>query len=277
VRDAQGNVMAVYESSAPNKTTAAPVFLTEHHIYGSSRLGMVRRHLNVDSARVDTTYASLIGQTVLSNQLRGIKLYELANHLGNVLVTLTDRKIGVPSASNSSLIDHYEADVASANDYYPFGMLMPGRSFSDSGLYRYGFNGKENDVEVKGDGAQYDYGFKIYDPRIGKFLSVDPLTKSFPTLTPYQFSNNTPIASADLDGLEGTINFNYSDSRFMDFFKGLVEEMLDEDFDAKPYEQCRTALADPAAIQSNPFVQQALCAFEMARVALGEIDLKETT
>ncbi len=44
------------------------------------------------------------------------------------------------------------------------------------GLYRYGFNGKENDNEVKGEGNQQDYGFRIYDPRLGRFLSVDPLT-----------------------------------------------------------------------------------------------------
>lgn len=33
-------------------------------------------------------------------------------------------------------------------------------------------------------------------------LSVDPLTKSFPMLTPYQFASNTPIMAIDLDGLE---------------------------------------------------------------------------
>jgi len=68
--------------------------------------------------------------------------------------------------------------------------------------YRYGFNGKENDDEVKGKGAQYDYGFRIYDARIGKFLSVDPLTSSFPWYTPYQFAGNTPIQAIDLEGAE---------------------------------------------------------------------------
>lgn len=68
--------------------------------------------------------------------------------------------------------------------------------------YRYGFNGKEKDDEVKGGGVQYDYGFRIYDVRIGKFLSQDPLFKSFPWYTPYQFSGNSPISCVDLDGLE---------------------------------------------------------------------------
>jgi hypothetical protein len=42
------------------------------------------------------------------------------------------------------------------------------------GGYRYGFNGKENDNEVKGERNQPDYGMRVYVPRLGKFLSVDP-------------------------------------------------------------------------------------------------------
>jgi RHS repeat-associated protein len=68
--------------------------------------------------------------------------------------------------------------------------------------YRFGFNGKENDADVKGDGDQIDYGARVNDPRLGRFMSEDPLTKGYPELTPYQFASNTPIQAADLDGLE---------------------------------------------------------------------------
>jgi RHS repeat-associated protein len=71
-----------------------------------------------------------------------------------------------------------------------------------SGGYRYGFNGKENDNEVKGEGNQQDYGMRIYDGRLGRFLSVDPITASYPMLTPYQFASNRPIDGSDLDGKE---------------------------------------------------------------------------
>jgi RHS repeat-associated protein len=64
--------------------------------------------------------------------------------------------------------------------------------------YRFGFNGKEDDRET---GTQ-DYGFRIYNPALGKFLSVDPLTKDYPWYTPYQFAGNKPIVAVDLDGLE---------------------------------------------------------------------------
>ena len=70
--------------------------------------------------------------------------------------------------------------------------------------YRFGFNGKENDNEIKGTGNQQDYGMRIYDPRLGRFLSVDPITKNYPWLTPYQFASNTPVQAIDQDGLESS-------------------------------------------------------------------------
>jgi RHS repeat-associated protein len=91
--------------------------------------------------------------------------------------------------------------VITANDYYPFGMMMPGRKYSSDGTYRYGFNGKEKDSDIN-TLTVYDYGFRIYNPALGKFLSVDPLFKSYPWNSPYAYAENEPIANVDLDGLE---------------------------------------------------------------------------
>jgi len=73
---------------------------------------------------------------------------------------------------------------------------------SINGGYRFGFNGKPHDDEFAGRGNFQDYGFRMYDPRIARFVSVDPLTKDYPWYTPYQFAGNTPITCIDLDGLE---------------------------------------------------------------------------
>ncbi len=89
---------------------------------------------------------------------------------------------------------------------------MPGRTYTSGSGYRYGFNGKENDNEVKGEGNQQDYGMRIYDPRLGRFLSVDPLTKEYPWYTPYQFAGNTPIQAVDLDGAEPTYPLTIQES-----------------------------------------------------------------
>jgi RHS repeat-associated protein len=80
-------------------------------------------------------------------------------------------------------------------------MLLPKRHGAVDG-YRYGFNGQEGDPELKGEGNSYDFSFRIYDPRLGKFLSVDPLFKSFPWNSPYAFAENRVIDGIDLEGLE---------------------------------------------------------------------------
>src|SRR5690606_17327250 len=127
--------------------------------------------------------------------------FELSNHLGNVLVTVSDRKTGVDSDSDGD-IDFYLADVLTATDYAPFGMSLVSRTFRANGSYRYGFNGKENDNEVKGEGNQQDYGMRIYDPRLGRFLSVDPLFDEYPWNSNYAFAEVDPINYVDLDGME---------------------------------------------------------------------------
>jgi RHS repeat-associated protein len=88
------------------------------------------------------------------------------------------------------------------------------RSFQSSTGYRYGFNGKENDNEVKNiDGSQQDYGMRIYDPRLGRFLSVDPLSKEYPWNSTYAFAENDVIRSIDLDGLEKNFRFYVEDKK----------------------------------------------------------------
>ncbi|MCB0482719.1 MAG: hypothetical protein KDC83_14920 [Flavobacteriales bacterium] len=87
------------------------------------------------------------------------------------------------------------------SDYYPFGMQKPGRKLNP-GDYSFGFNGKENDNEIKGTGNWQNYGFRKYDPRLARFASIDPLASKYPELTPYQFASLTPIWAIDIDGLE---------------------------------------------------------------------------
>ncbi|WP_144695827.1 CdiA C-terminal domain-containing protein [Chitinophaga vietnamensis] len=275
VRDASGNVMSVYTVQDPAINNGR-ITQTETHLYGSSRLGMSTLQIIPDTTRVPSVTRNGIKNGINVIFTRGNKLFELSNHLGNVLATVSDRRTAV--SLNGSSIDHYDPVIASAQEYYPFGSLMPGRGghlsaagwssgsttvngytlpesltvsqrggnqppeyvastsidfvtgfdsntgdnydayiadgsyaggssgagsvANSGGGYRYGFNGKENDNEIKGEGNEQDYGFRIYDPRIAKFLSVDPLTQEYPWYTPYQFAGNKPIEAIDLDGAE---------------------------------------------------------------------------
>ncbi len=80
-------------------------------------------------------------------------------------------------------------------------MLVPNKH-GTSRHYRFGFNGKEKDDELKGEGNSIDYEARMHDTRVGRFLSIDPLFKSFAWFSPFQFAGNSPISCVDLDGLE---------------------------------------------------------------------------
>jgi RHS repeat-associated protein len=68
--------------------------------------------------------------------------------------------------------------------------------------FRYGFQGKEKDDEIKGSGNSANYKYRMHDPRLGRFFSVDPLASRYPFYSPYAFSGNDVIRSVELEGLE---------------------------------------------------------------------------
>jgi len=86
-------------------------------------------------------------------------------------------------------------------NYYPFGMEMPGRSYSSS-VYRYGFQGQEKDDEIKGKGNSVNYKYRMHDVRSGRFFAVDPLAAKYPYYSQYAFSGNRVIDMVELEGLE---------------------------------------------------------------------------
>lgn len=205
VRDAQGNIMAEYEKRS--EIYEGDAILKRHHLYGSSRLGIINRDQNTEQPKLTSTNLNLLGASYVSTFQRGFKNYEFTNHLGNVLVTISDKKSGPLDLAGHEIparVEYSDPDVVTANDYFPFGMIQNGRNYNKSGAgdYKFGFNGKENDDQIVGEGNEQDYGMRIYDPRVAKFFSADPLTSQFPQWTPYQFAGNSPIWAVDLDGCE---------------------------------------------------------------------------
>jgi RHS repeat-associated protein len=84
-------------------------------------------------------------------------------------------------------------------DYSPFGVSLDGRTV-EGDFYRRGFNGMEKDDELKGKGNSYTTEFRQLDPRVGRWLSVDPKTSEFPWQSPYVGMDNNPILLTDPDG-----------------------------------------------------------------------------
>jgi len=85
-------------------------------------------------------------------------------------------------------------------DPYPFGMMMAGKDYTTGSEYRYGFNGYEKDNEIKGEGNSLNFGNRVYDSRLGRFLSIDKFAKKFPNESNYAFASNSPISAKDING-----------------------------------------------------------------------------
>ena len=205
VYDASGNCMAVYDRDINPAGEEDVMMLKEQHIYGSNRVGI--RNPEIDLGGLKTTSGPIytpIAATIIDQDLRtrGLKAYELSEHRGNVMAVVSDKRI--PNSSHSSgAVASFTADILSGSDYYPYGMLMPGRHNS-SDSYRYGFQGQEKDDEVKGEGNSVNYKYRMHDPRLGRFFAVDPLAAKYPHNSVYAFSENMVVHMIELEGLEAT-------------------------------------------------------------------------
>ncbi len=105
-------------------------------------------------------------------------------------------------------VTNNHARIIEENHYYAYGLKIAAISskklpdaaeghIKNTDLY----NDKE--LEEEGDLNWYDYGFRSYDPQIGRFPQLDPLTWLYPELTNYQYASCDPISNIDVDGLEG--------------------------------------------------------------------------
>jgi hypothetical protein len=206
--------------------------ISEFDLYGSSRLGTIhpdscikqlsyqaiynplnRQYMDYNEMSITYNYDTNTYDTLSLLYERGEKFFELCNHLGNVMVTVSDRKLPKDTLGNNTA-DHFRADVLSAGDYYAFGMQMPGRNYSLY-EYRFGFNGQEKDNQIYGSGNSYTAEFWQYDARLGRRWNVDPILKVWES--PFNCFSNNPIYLKDPTGLTGEVTKTengYSDNRY---------------------------------------------------------------
>jgi len=91
--------------------------------------------------------------------------------------------------------------VYQLSDYPAFGSPMPTRQWSDpNSKYKYGFNGMEKDDDINVNGGSYDFGARIYDSRLGRWLSLDPLSYKKAFISPFVGLANNPTIYIDING-----------------------------------------------------------------------------
>ncbi len=155
---------------------------------GYTYLGsLVYRFNATDGARLESTDFGA-GRIIAGSSAGDYEpYYHIRDHLGSVRVVFTYEN-GLPQ-------------IKAQNDYYPFGGRHnnPDLAIGDNTVNRYRFNGKESQT-VGGIGL-LDYGARMYDPVIGRWLGMDPLAEQSPWVSSYAFCMNNPIRLIDPNGM----------------------------------------------------------------------------
>jgi len=89
---------------------------------------------------------------------------------------------------------------SSGLNYNPFGMLLVGRSWEAGSGYRFGFNRQEQTHEVYGEDNLYSTYYRDYDPRISRWISIDPEFKKYSNISPYCSFIGNPLYYVDIKG-----------------------------------------------------------------------------
>jgi len=243
VNDPSGHVLATYEKtytvltggvgcSSGSLQIVESLTKKEHMIYGIKRLGEKNYQATIyNSNSTSLTEPTVAFQVFCSSgaAANGIfpndggsinvfvtpatitsfmrwtadKTYELTNHLGNVQVTINDKKLPV-QGSMLGFAQNYLPDVVSQTDYYAFGSQIDSRSSYlniGTGKYRYGMNGQEKDDEIANiTGGHYSAEYWEYDARLGRRWNVDPETANAPEESPYAGFKNCPTMCTDPNG-----------------------------------------------------------------------------
>lgn len=203
VRDASGNILSIYTrtQAIENGLYAVKCSLEEQLLYGSSRIGSKKNDIYVLSScpynngeQVNSHKGwdikrkfDILGDTLLLCRQLDKKQYELSDHLGNVTMTLSDRRKGRLDSMTLA------AKVLSYNQFYPFGWTMAGRTFTNGTESRFAFNGQEKSPEISS--GHTTAKFWEYDSRSVHRWNVDPVP--IPSLSSYHIMQGNPILLSD--------------------------------------------------------------------------------
>ena len=116
---------------------------------------------------------------------------------------------------SSTQISDRDANIIHHVEYMPSGEQFSEQR--DSWATPYKFNSKELDAET----GLYYYGARYYTPEIGIWLSVDPLSDKYPSLSPFAYCANNPVMLVDPDGREIKPT-NFGDNEVASYYSSFV-------------------------------------------------------
>jgi RHS repeat-associated protein len=151
--------------------------------------------------------------------------------LGNIRLSYSD--------VNQNNFSPVSLQIKEENNYYPFGLQHKGYNNiiqnSNSAASKFKFIGKEEQDELGLDWL--DFGWRNYDPAIGRFVSIDAHAENYYSHTTYNYAGSSPLVIFDLDGLDW---YTDKDGNYH-FDPDLNEDNADIFFNSKGFEHAKYA------------------------------------